>query len=322
MNPAARRLAGIALGMAFAAGSAANARAEEGSFVFSWPVPGRVRVLEKSDKRGGTATTEYDLVINRAPDGTNLEVRFENFRFVVVNGQDATTPEMKEALGPTAVLASAMPTFLISPEGDYLDAVGMEETIEKTLAFMRESGAAGQDPATIQQVEATMRSPQMVAQMRAKAGDHWMVWVGLWAGVELSDGGTVETTTAIPMPDGSTVDAPLTFRHAGQEAGAGGRVTLEAESILEGEEATRALERAVRSMAGPQGAPPPGQMFASFRREFKARVITDPKTLRPSRATSEAISRISAVDGEERTQKESHVYEFHWSVDSSTGEGK
>ncbi len=279
---------------------------------FSWPVPGRVTVTERTEKKGQAAVMRYDIAIARAADGRRIELRYENMRFLEVAGRSVTSTAAQAELAPVLALASAIPTTVVSPEGKYEDMVGLEEMIEALLRHLREDLAtpAGQMKAT----EATLRSPAMVAQLRAKLGDTWGLWVGLWVGLELAPGATLDVETSIPMPDGSTVPGSLTFEHLGKAAAPPGAVRLSARTLLEGEEARKAMERWIRGVAkSTPGAPtPPERIFESFRRETRVSVVTDLATLRPAHARSEMNVTVKETSGKSATSREVHDYTFEW----------
>ncbi|MBI5367716.1 MAG: hypothetical protein HZA54_11820 [Planctomycetes bacterium] len=308
-------LAGATLGWLAGLVGAQEAAAPD-RLTFDWPVPGRVGVRERTEKKGQTALTAYDLVIERAADGRRLRVRYENFRFLEVGGQDATRPEVQERIAQATAMAGALPAFLIAPGGGFEDAEGMEETVERALDGLRQGAAKEMEEERWAALREMMTSPQMLAQMKSKVGDHWRVWVGLWAGLELAPGGVHEAMTPLAMPDGSSLDAVVRIRHDGAAgAEAPGVVRLSAESSLCGEAARAALGRMVKDLAERMGrtdAPPPEEMFEDFRRDFKATAETDPKTLRPRRVTTESVATVKEKGKAAVAQREVHEYTFAW----------
>ncbi len=298
------------------------AGAQEEGLRFDWPQSCRVTVTERSEKKGATSQVRYEVVLERACEPEFLEVRFENFQFQRVNGMDVSSPEAQKALGPAAQLAAAIPTFLISRGGRFEDALGIEEMVDKTIAFLKTQEGAGMDEARWKSTEAMMKSPQMLAQLKSKVADYWNVWVGGWLGLQIAAGEQAEATTNVPMPDGSLVEAPLRFSHEGAVEGNEGLVRLTAVALLEGPEATRALERSVRKMAeGAGGAePPPEPMFENFRRITTVTVETDPATLRPAHTMQETLIELTSATGEVRKQREVREHTFDWPT-ATTGTG-
>ncbi|MGH7150138.1 MAG: hypothetical protein ACREIU_05555, partial [Planctomycetota bacterium] len=191
---------------------------------FAWPVPGRATVTEVSEKKGQTVKARYTLVLSAAPEGDDLHLRHEDYDILEFNGRKTTSPEARKALGPTLALAGAIPTLVVSKGGEFQDAIGMEEAAERTLAYFKATQGPDADPAMMESLQATLGSPQMIAQLKAKSADAWNVWVGTWVEHPVRPGESTKLTTSLPIPDGSTFDAPMTLHHRGAAPGAPGHV--------------------------------------------------------------------------------------------------
>src|SRR5688572_24297348 len=85
---------------------------------FRWPVPAKVTVTEKVFKKGSGATLRYHVSLTRAPDGKRLTLRITNFDFVEVGGRDPHDAAFRKQLAGALQAASALPTLLISPDGE------------------------------------------------------------------------------------------------------------------------------------------------------------------------------------------------------------
>src|SRR5262249_42649689 len=134
---------------------------------FGWPVPGRAAVTQVALKDGHTSTMRYDLTTRRSADGGRIEVRFERFQFIEVDGRDLRAPELRAVREDLERMASMIPTLLVSPEGEFTGVEGMDEMIEGILA--RQRGQKKLDPAKTAQIEAFMRSPEMKATLTQKS---------------------------------------------------------------------------------------------------------------------------------------------------------
>jgi hypothetical protein len=290
---------------------------------FAWPVPGRATVTEVSEKNGKTVKARYTLRLSAAPEGDDLHLRYEDYDILEFNGRSTGSPEARKTLAPALALASAIPTLVISKGGEFQDAIGMEETIERTLECLGAMQGPDVDPATREMLRKTLQSPQMLAQLKAKSADAWNAWVGTWVEHPVRDGESTKLTTSLPFPDGSTFDAPMTLRHRGAALDAPGHVRLEIESVLEGPAFRDAMIRALKSLT-PPGAQKPGgsrveDEILGFRREFRSWVVTEPASLKPLRAESDALITVTGRTGEPQKQRERRVYEFNWNAPGRDG---
>lgn len=280
---------------------------------FAWPVPSRVTVSESTLKRDKTAKIRYDIVLNKQKTGDNLELRFDNFELLQFNDLDVSTPEGKATLGPALpqiqALQSAMPTLVINKSGEVVDVVGMEELVEKGVALLP-------DPTMRESMRALMSSPAMTAQIKAKTQDFWRVWVGAWIGCSAAAGKDQVVDTEVPVMPGKLIKVPLTIHNDGPADGAPGNIKLSGETILQGEEATKALAGMMQQIAGQipvkEGAKPfSPEMLKEMKRTSKFSVVTNPKTLQPQEAHSEIVTALQ-MEEERRVQTEKHDYVFDW----------
>lgn len=292
-------------------------------FKFAWPVPSRVTVTETTLKKGKTAKMRYDIVL--AKSGENLELRFENFQFLNLNGIDLTNAENRKQMGPVltqiTAMGGAIPSLSINSHGDVEDVIGVEKTMEQVIKMYPQS-----DPKQAASLSAAMRSPAVLASVKEKSKDFWRVWVETWLDFNLSPGQirTVDTEIAAA---GGTIKLPLKLHHEGLSAEAVNCVKLSARSVLEGENAKKALGDLMQALVAqiptkPGVKPFSPSMIKSVKRTQDYIVVTNPQTLQPNSAKWETVTSLT-VDDKSATQIEKHDYAFDWtSSNKKTGAAK
>lgn len=282
---------------------------------FAWPVPSRVTVSEVTLKKDKTAKIRYDIVLTKQKTGDNLELNFDNFELLQFNDLDISSPEGKALLGPALpqlqALQGAMPTLVINQSGEVVDVVGMEELAEKGVALLPAA-----DPAAREAMRTLMTSSAMIAQMKAKTQDFWRFWVGIWIGCPAAPGKEQVVDTEVPFMGAKVLKVPLTIRNDGPAADSPGNIQLSGNTILQGEEATKALGAMMLQFTSQiplkEGVKPfTPDMLKEMKRTSKFSVVTDPKTLQPQQAHWEIVTDIQ-VGEEHRVQTEKHDYVFDW----------
>ena len=285
----------------------------EDELKFAWPLPSRVTVTENVLKKGKTAKTRYDIVMKAQDKGNNRELHFENYQFIEIEGLDLTVPENREKLGPVLNQLTAMggilPTLVINPDGKVEDVVGIEKCVDAALALI-----PGADP----KMEEMMRSPEMIAQMKQKSVDFWRVWVETWLACKSSAGSETSIETEIPILGGEKMSAPLKVRNEGPDGGTGGDIRLTASTVMDGEPAKKAMQQMMMAMVAKipvkEGVKPfSPDMVKSVKRTTNFLVITNPKTLQPRRAESEALVEL-AIEDQQKSEIEKHEYLFDWAT--------
>ncbi len=272
---------------------------------FAWPVPGRVVVTEASTKGGQTAQVRYEVTLRRDPKGKNLHLRLRDFTILSIEGVDLKDPKVKADLDRANKLAAAIPTLVVSPAGRFVDVIEYEAMVDQVLASL---------PGVDARTREVLKAPATMAMMKQKSIDFWQLWVGAWVDAKLPVRGARSETQTFPMPDGSKVDGKVTFIHRGIDKANPKFVELELEGRLEGEAVTRAMRRFLETMSG---APADShahadESIASISKITSMRVLTDPTTLRPRMAESEAIMQVTSKTGESQKQVERHSYQFDW----------
>ncbi len=117
----------------------------------------------------------YDIVLVKS--GENLELRFENFQFLDVNGIDLTNAENRKQMGPLlaqiTAMGSAIPSLSINSNGGVEDVIGVEKTMDQVIKMYPQS-----DPQKAAAIAKAMRSPTTLAAVKEKSKDFWRIWVG------------------------------------------------------------------------------------------------------------------------------------------------
>ncbi|MDI1475445.1 hypothetical protein [Polyangium sp. y55x31] len=278
--------------------------ANENILSFGWKVPCRVPVERVSEKKGKDAKMRFFVAARRMKDG-KIEVRIEDTEFLVLNGQDATTPEAQEKLAPMLPLLSMPVPMIISAEGEYLEARGLDKVIEQMLA----TPAIARNAELTAFMAKTLRSPQMQAQIASAAGDSWNAWVGAWIGLSNSPGEVVEADDTVPAGS-ETIPVRLRFEHHGKAKGDDALVRVSITQTLEGEKAAQGLANLVREMAGPHF--PKDMPIENIRRVTRTEAETDPRTLRPRHVRFEQTVDMT-MGGKSQTTREFKDDTFDWS---------
>jgi hypothetical protein len=275
---------------------------------FAWPLPAKVTVTDKSTRGDTSAKLRYQVTLTRYKEGDALALRLDKFEFLEVGGQDARGPALRKDLREAMEAASALPTILVSPDGRFLDVVDIEAMIDK---LVRSSKMPPKERANLTK---TMKSPVMLATLKARSAEFWSVWVGIWAGADLEPGRTREIRVPTTLPNGAQVDRPVKVSHQGP-AGPPGYVRLAFESTLEGG-AMRAKTRAAVQGAAKDVAAAAGQSadaeIEGMEFSTGGEVITDPQTLKPAAARSYRRTLLKIKGQPPTSELEAHEYEFSW----------
>lgn len=286
----------------------------ETEFNFAWPNPSRVTVTEKALKKGKRATTRYDIVFKKADEGKYYILKFENFRFLKLDGVDLTTDEAKKQLGAKIeqmnAYGSLIPPFIISSDGTFKDVTGLKEMCD-------ELGKKIDDPGFQKTMDAMMSSPRMVAMIKQNCADFWKVWVETWIGLKVEANKKLNLDRELGTPDGRVMSVPFLIRNEGEVTEAKDHVRLVGESTIEGEKAKAFFSAFFKQLVS-QVAPKDGEqkkmpadLFDSIRRTDKMSVVTNPKTLQPLKAGWEKNISIKIKD-KTRNRIETHEYTFDW----------
>jgi hypothetical protein len=289
--------------------SAAPERSGGEAFAFAWPVPCSAVVTKDGEKKGARTRLRFRLDL-AAGEAGELRVKLGDFEFLLVDGQDATTPAMREALAPASALTQAVPDTVVSAKGDFLRIDGIDAMLERVAKFMGETkGHSAEEQARIL---ASMRTPVMQQVLQEACSADWITWAGGWVGFDATPGSDTADVVRMPMM-GASLEGAVTRRHLGAVDEHPGHVRLSAKMVAEGPEATAAFAEAMARLAKEAGGPPfPADQLEELRVETTMEVVTDPKTLLPLRAGRTKKMRVVMKGRPAREQVERHDYTFEW----------
>lgn len=262
-------------------------------FAFGWKVPCRVPVEQVTDKRGRKARLLYTLAVLPGVDG-NLDVHFEDMRFLELDGKDVAAPGAESQPGPSLGLMATAPVLVVSRDGAYVGVRELGDSAERILG----SPLFLEGPQQIANVAKLLPAPQMRAMLLTKAGDHWTTWVGAWAGLELAPGESRDGIEEVAFGE-RQVPMRVRYQHHGPVAGASGLVRVSFTSTLDDETGWRAMRHAVVDIQRDAGRAMSSEEEKaldemSFRRVIRLDADTDPATLRSSRTRYQMVTTLSA----------------------------
>lgn len=265
---------------------------------FTWGTRCRVPARQEVTKRGRSAILTFAVVVE--PRGDELAVRLDRMTIESIEGRDASDPAVAAQIAPVRALLTAVPTFIVSAEGDYLRSEGLEATVDAVLAAMPPDD----------RIARMMRSPETLALVDKATGDHWNTWVGAWIDWDLPPGRPDVREDRVEAAPGVKVPVTITNETLGRVKDAPALVLLRSRQLIGSAEATRALESMTRSLGERAGAPPrPAGAIGDLRRETTVTVALDAATGRPHRARSEMT--IAAGD---RREVEIRDTAFDWAA--------
>jgi hypothetical protein len=265
---------------------------------FDWPHEGHVQVRESSLKNGATAEIAYTLRWRPDESGESFVISYEDYRFLSINGQAASTPAMKAIVERIAPLMKAIPRMRISSAGQLVEFLGLDEVFEAVLDELPEDQRNAE-------LEQTMRSPAARQLAAAAATERWNVWVAGLIGMEtfVDDEWEADIETASNLP-GQTLLAVQGFRCHERFADAGADcVRLEMGTTFDPD----SLKANTLAVAASLGQPVPPAESLRLTRVDRVEGVWEIETLRPHRVST---STLVTSAGEER--REEHTYEFDW----------
>lgn len=279
---------------------------------FAWPVPSAATVVETVFKGGQESKTRYRLTMTRR-DGGGIRVRYSDFEFLEVAGMDATTPAMKERLAAATALASAIPDLHVRADGSFEAATGLAEVMTKVVDFLAESRGWSDDEK--EGVRANMQESGMLDSLKASVGQYWRCWAGAWRGWTLPRGESTSEQREVDVL-GSDAEATVTLRHRDAPTDRPAALALEMRVQASG----RAFSTAMATYVGDlverfAGDAEPSELLPqlTFALDETITVVTSPRTLVPSLATSERkITAKNRATDEQLQEIERHRYEFTW----------
>lgn len=297
------------------AANKSGAQSAEGSkdaapaaFAFGWKIPCSVPVEQVTEKKGSTVRMRYLFTLKPGPEG-KLDGDMSDFEFIEVDGHDVTSPDIQAQMAPALALTSAMPTMVISRQGEYVGMRGLEGMIDRVLLFMNNGKKMSKDEAA--RVATMMRSPMMLATMEKKMGDYWNSWVGTWVGLEMRPSEALEGDDQIPLGD-ETIVAHLHYEHQGPVEDAPNLVRLSMTSTMSGDSAAAGLLAFTRAAMKEMGMDlPPSVTIDKVGIVNALETDTDPATLRPRHVRTLRTTEI-VLAGKTTTKREIREETFDW----------
>lgn len=281
---------------------------------FGWQTPASVVVTEEILKKGRETTTRYRLEVTPR-DGGGIRIRYRDFQFLTVGGEDVTTPAMQKAMAAATSLAAAIPDLAIATDGRFEGATGVEECVQSVVDFLAEQRKMSAEQKA--QLERTMQSPAMTAVMKEGVSRYWQNWVGAWIGWDLPRGQQHDARREMPLL-GTTLQADVHTEHKAPPEDKPDCVALAVTIRAKGAKFSKDMLGFVSDLAPALAAAGDAaglddRFVLSYRERLT--VLTDPRTLLPQRATSDRTVTLRDRESDElHEQVERHDYAFDWST--------
>lgn len=292
----------------------ANAAFASSDIKFKWPVPGSVAVQETILKKGKTAKVNYDISLQKDEQGKQLNLRYQNFKILELNGMDLSKEENKIAnqkvVDMMTAVESAMPTVVIEPDGTAKDIIGLDQTIDKTLELLPSKSAED-----LKSLREFLKSPQMENQIKQKSLEVWRLWVETWLNCAPAEGKEDSLDVEIPV-GAATFISKVKVKNLGPSKEYPGCVKFAADGTFEGEEARKQFAEMMMQLVSrvPQkeGMKPFSKdMVQEVSRSTHLEVVIDPKTAQPKTASAHSDIHLK-IDDKARDSVEQHDYVFDW----------
>ncbi|WP_438018388.1 hypothetical protein WMF18_04635 [Sorangium sp. So ce315] len=272
-------------------------------------------VEQVTDKRGRKARLRYTLAVLPGVDG-NLDVHFEDMRFLEIDGKDVAAPGAGSQPGPSLGLMATAPVLVVSRDGAYVGVRELGDSAERLLG----SPLFLEGPQQVANVAELLPAPQMKAMLLTKAGDHWTTWVGAWAGLEIAPGESRDGVEELAFGE-RQVPMRVRYQHHGPVAGASGLVRVSFTSTLDEETGWRTMRHAIVDIHRDAGRAMSSDVEKaldqiSFRRVIRLDAETDPATLRSIRTRYLMVTTLNETG---RMEVRRDVREDHFDWDRAEG---
>ena len=256
------------------------------ALAFGWPsgLHGKVAFtarMTRTDNGGSedlSMSGSYDFATSAAADG--LLIRFDNVETEVENAGPGAQAMVQKFI---AAAISMPPSYVVSPEGQFLRIEGLEAFRNRILQGM-DDALAELPPATREQVIQGMGAIFTREQLEAGLASDWDSHVGTWIGAELNQGDLYELTFNQPIPAFGNMEVPIrtTFRFKQRVACNAAEPTkrcvdLEMHTLVDPEGLAAAIEAFMARLPAGQQAP----RFQDLQQETVMRLISEPDTLLP-----------------------------------------
>ena len=282
---------------------------------FAWPAPAQALVTVEAAKGGHSARSSLRLTVTRDLGGpTRLD--FSDARLLAMDGSDLSGGA---GTGPgemgSATLEALMPSLLVGPDGRVQDVLGIERLGEALAAGGMGGAGTARTDASAARLRQVLARPGVQAQLRARAGEDWRAWVGVWVGRDLRPGAAIDIIGVVPGM-GPAVQAKGAMTHTGVAAGfPSGAVRLRLVLTADGPEFRRAVFEGLAQVAG-QDRQALGDLslerIETASRRQTLELVTDPATLRPYRVDMGTHIVFRLRGQEAQTQSEAKSFRFQW----------
>jgi arylsulfatase A len=279
---------------------------------FAWPAPATAVITEVTTNKGRTAKSRYKMQVMPGEDGQGLRIRHQDFQFLEVAGEDATTAPMQKLLAAATTMSSVVPDYRITADGRFAEICPIDETLQRLRPMMRERFDA---PEQLTRFEQQFQQPEFASLMQRTLRQSWQGCVEHWLDWQVPAGKTVQRETEIEL-FGTKVPAKLTLTHHGDAVDHVDHVRLGVRIVAEGPKVLAALKAAlVQSDAVPLTTDRHDylQRLTSAQSVRSFEVITRFDSLRPVWASIEVVNTLGEAGQEEpRVQVERHEYRISW----------
>jgi hypothetical protein len=287
----------------------------DATYHFDWSPPCRVPVRERTEKRGNTAVMSYVVDLRSSSSGA-LELHLTDFVFIEVNGRDATTPAIREAMRPALAMIATVPVMEISVEGQYLGVQDFDRMLDALETALTQQGTSPEERARIR---AMMSTPEMRWMMEEQqAGQYWRAWVESWIDWSLPPGASHEEEQMLTLPGGGQGPVTVRAKHLGF---VDGRARLRLTNEIRGPALIALIGPLLEQLAREANADGPlDDIFRDGSRKTILTVETDPATLQPHHTRYEMAVELQLSNGERHEQRE--VRDVTWDWKSAVGCGR
>lgn len=146
---------------------------------FAWHVPVSVSVHEHTEKSGHQGETDYFLDICPLKDGT-LTIAHRRFRILSLDGIPASDKRIAPALERVAPLMAAIPVFVVTAEGRFVDVRGLEMMFAEMKKVLPKEN--------VDVMRTAFSNPPQLATLKEAVAFRWRAWVEAWLFVDPAQG--------------------------------------------------------------------------------------------------------------------------------------
>lgn len=248
----------------------------------------------------------------KANDGFVLQWR--NPTITEINGEKISgSKELQEAVAVLSLEKSmAYPSFRISNNGEFVEAINVEESVAKVDRLM-DSVATNRSEDNRKFFTNLPKSELGKAHLNEIYGLIWQTWVGAWTDVNLADGKSRSVSETVEL---SGVEVPATEKitNLGATTPDPNIVSLKYEQDVSGTNFSHGLNNFVEKMAAETKIKSAGPITNEFsiRLLTVLEVQTERQTLKPHWAKRTTKATFSAPGEQTETELEIREYLFQW----------